>query len=230
MIYYEKQLIRLLLIASDKGTAGQFQTYLQGAELNIKLEIAHSGAAGVAAYDPNEFDCILLDHDLNDMNAQMVLTLIQDGPTLWTPTIVIASIEVHNLDLEILEFGAVEFLNKKICNALLLKRVILYALVRAQYVKSQRDYLSSHKQLAEHPLFYEDKSVVERLKAEKIKAERENKAKSEFLSIASHELRTPLTSIKGSLSLLNNSSSLSLYQILIRFPFLKTAMLNISFS
>jgi nitrogen-specific signal transduction histidine kinase/CheY-like chemotaxis protein len=65
----------------------------------------------------------------------------------------------------------------------------------------------TEKRISKELGYHEEKSVVERLKAEKIKAERENKAKSEFLSNMSHELRTPLNAILGFSQLLTFQAS-----------------------
>jgi signal transduction histidine kinase/response regulator RpfG family c-di-GMP phosphodiesterase len=84
------------------------------------------------------------------------------------------------VDRQALQAGAVDYLVKSKLSAEQLARAIRYALARRE---------------------------VERERVERLKAEAENRLKSEFLAHLSHELRTPLSAILGFTELLLNNTS-----------------------
>lgn len=212
MMHYETQLITLLLIESQSEVRAVFTQYLIDSGLNIEVVEANNGEVAIDLFGRQEFDCVLLSDELDDMNAQLVLAYFQDGPTLRTPVIVLTEGNTIGLDLEVLESGAIEFITKSDCSGPLLRRVILYALVRRQYIKSQQNYLLTQKKLLKQKLLNQEEKKIDGLKVAKELAETANKAKSQFLSNMSHELRTPLNAILGFAQLLMYKSKNPLSQ------------------
>ena len=212
MMHYETSEIRLLLVESQAQLRERFKTYLLDAGLNIVLFEAQTGEQAIEMYQNNTYNMVFTNNDLSDMNAQIVLAYLQDGPTLTTSVIVYSDSEQPNLDLELLESGALDFIPLQHCNPPLLRQAILHALVRRRYIHSQQEYLLSQKQLLEQQTLYEEEKKMTLLKMEKEHAEQANRAKSQFLSNMSHELRTPLNAILGFAQLLMFKSKANLSQ------------------
>ncbi len=87
----------------------------------------------------------------------------------------------YEVDLEAMQAGAVDYINKADLNTNSLERTIRYAIKRAE------DY----RQLTEKI------KANERMRIEKEAAQTANSAKSNFLANMSHEIRTPLGAVLG---------------------------------
>jgi two-component system sensor histidine kinase/response regulator len=122
----------------------------------------------------NAHDLCLMDYRLG---AEDGLSLLREAPQLGFkgPIIMLTGQDNKQLDREALNAGAEDYLVKSQLNPAGLARTIRYALTRRE---------------------------MEKERVERLRAETENRSKSEFLAHLSHELRTPLTAILGYTDLL----------------------------
>lgn len=197
MMHYETQHINLLLIENDPEIKAKFIDYIENTKLNITVTVVNNGNDGIAAFTENNYDCVLLNYVLPDMNAQILLSNIQDGPILSVPIIVYSQQSIPSMGLEVLESGAIDFITYDKCNSRILQSIILHALVRGQYIRSQQYYFENMHQLLSNAHLKEEKLINKLLEHDKKNAENSNVAKSEFLAQVSHELRNPLNAILG---------------------------------
>ena len=139
----------------------------------------------------NEHDLCLMDYELGPTDG---VSLLKEAQSLGfnRPIIMLTGQDDKHLDEQALTAGAVDYLVKSNLTESRLARAIRYAIARRE-------------------------TEVERI--ERLRAESENRAKTEFLAHLSHELRTPLTSILGYTDLLirqNNQSSMDYLGVIKR--------------
>ncbi|MGC1508919.1 histidine kinase dimerization/phospho-acceptor domain-containing protein, partial [Ketobacter sp.] len=122
----------------------------------------------------NQHDVCLMDYALGPEDG---VSLLKEATALGfsSPIIMLTGQDDERLDEEALSAGAVDYLVKSNLTQSRLARAIRYAIARREM-------------------------EVERV--ERLRAQAENRSKSEFLAHLSHELRTPLTSILGYTDLL----------------------------
>lgn len=142
------------------------------------LDWAATFTEGEAQLKKNIHDLCLMDYQLgSDDGIKLLKRASELGFT--GPIILLTGVHQGELDREALEAGAVDYLVKAHLTAEQLARSIRYALGRRE---------------------------MERERVERIRAESENRLKSEFLAHLSHELRTPLSAILGFTELLINKN------------------------
>ena len=121
---------RLLLIDDDPADRNLVQHVLEQGRIEVELHEAPDGAAGVARAKGCDYDCALLDYRLPDECTEEVLReLVASGAT---QVILLTCIVPERLVLEMLETGAVDFVDKAEINTAL-PRAVRYALARRRY-------------------------------------------------------------------------------------------------
>lgn len=140
----------------------------------LHLTWAQDYAVGEKLLKENKHDICLMDYSLGEKTGIHLIRRAQEIG-FKGPVILLTGMNDNNLDMIALEAGAVDYLVKDGLTAEQLARSIRYAIGRREI-------------------------EIERI--ERLKAEAENRSKSEFLAHLSHELRTPLSAILGFTELL----------------------------
>ncbi|WP_281558767.1 GGDEF domain-containing response regulator [Thalassomonas sp. RHCl1] len=161
MMHYHTEHFNLLIVEPSEAERALYSTMVRDFGFNVTIFEVMTGQSAVDVIKQNNFGCILLSNDLPDMNAQLVLAMIQDGPTLSIPVIVLTSAELEDLALELMESGATDCIPKSQCIPLVLNKAILYALARAQYRKAQIDFQKAEIKSIEHELLKERNIALE---------------------------------------------------------------------
>lgn len=142
------------------------------------LDWAPSFEAGENLLRANQHDLCLMDYKLGVRDGIELLKRAQEVG-FSGPIILLTGMHQGEVDMQALEAGAVDYLVKSNLTAEQLARSIRYALARKE---------------------------VETERVERLKAEAENRSKSDFLAHLSHEIRTPLSAILGYTELLINKT------------------------
>lgn len=143
--------MRVLLVEDDVGCAAVVQGYLWRIAAEVTVEHVTSIAAATALAKSKPFDIGVLDLNLPDSQGTATVTAMGAvAPHL--PLVVLTGEAAQDVDTQVLEAGAQEYLAKNELGVLTLQRAIRYARERHRLTRSlTQAYQLNHLMLAHMP-------------------------------------------------------------------------------
>lgn len=168
---------KLLLIDDDEDEYILTRDLVNDMQGHHKLDWVDQYETGIKWVLQGAHDVYFVDYFLGDKTGVDLLKAVRERGSR-APVIILTGLDDNGIDLEALEAGATDYLQKSAINATLLERAIRYA-VRQQYNQNRLEDL------------VQQVSHLEQLKTDMIR-------------IAAHDLRNPLTVIFGYIDLLQS--------------------------
>lgn len=119
--------VNLLLIDDNVGDTALVSAYLASSKANFKLTTQADFQKGLACISEGDFDVCLLDFDLCGYTGIEFLN-ITNSLGIDCPIIILTSFDDYDTDLEVMNAGAVDLLNKNSLDEKTLERAIRYAI------------------------------------------------------------------------------------------------------
>lgn len=171
--------IRLLVIDDDPNAFTMVQHMLATvAQPHISVAWVGTYQEGLAALKNNQHDIYLVDYLLGDEGG---VDLLESAHAMGVdaPVILLTAYGTYEIDVQAMQLGAMDYLDKKKITPDLLERSIRYALERK---RTERELKRLHRQIA----------GLEQLKTDMIR-------------IAAHDLKNPLASMKMSTRIMRHA-------------------------
>ena len=125
------QELRILVVDDEDIDRVALRRMLEKSGLNVTLREAESAAEAFETIAREQFDCVLLDYHLPDLDGDGIFEYIETTFAEKAPAVVFVSGENNEgLARELLQNGAVDFIDKDDLSAVGLKRAILFAMSR----------------------------------------------------------------------------------------------------
>jgi signal transduction histidine kinase len=170
--------LRILLVDDDEVDRMAVRRLLERIRKDVVIDEVVDVASGIEALGRVHYDCAIVDYLLPDGDGVGFMKKAAGRERRATPIIVLTGKGDREIDLEVMEAGGADFLEKEGLSARVLDRTVRYAV--------------------------KNSLLVQRLQEANQKLVALDRLKSEFLATASHELRTPLTIIREFVSLVRD--------------------------
>ena len=169
---------RLLFIDDDPRSYTLVENMLSGFDHpHYQIEWIAAYTHGLKKLKENQHDVCLLDYRLGHQNGIMLLQdAMKEGCDI--PVILLTAYGSHDVDLEVMELGSMDYLDKRQLTPDILERSIRYAHSRKKLERELQE-------------LYLEKKHLEQLKTDMIR-------------IASHDIRNPVTAILLNIYMLLN--------------------------
>ena len=122
--------MRILIIDDDQLDRNAYKRYLKSCSLNFWTEEVSYGTGALTKIHENDYDCVLLDYYLPDLDALEFLDVLTVDDFCSVPVVVITGLDNGRHDIDLLKAGAQDYLTKKEINSQILERSISFAIAR----------------------------------------------------------------------------------------------------
>jgi len=129
--------VNLLLIDDSSADTALVSGYLDGSKASFKLTTQTDFQNGLACISEGNFDVCLLDYDLCGYTGIEFLN-IANSLGIDCPIIMLTGFDDYDTDLEVMNAGAVDFLNKNSLDEKTLERAIRYAVSHHKSIQALR--------------------------------------------------------------------------------------------
>ena len=172
--------VRVLLVDDDKDVYTLVRKYLKKASSGpFEVQWAASFEEALGAIDGTEYDVCLLDYRLGERTGVELLTRVRaSGREL--PVIVLTGVGSFELDLEVMEMGAFDYLEKAELTPALLERSIRYT-------------IENHR--ARAALRKANEELELRVRERTAELDRSNRDLEQFANVVAHDLQVPLQAL-----------------------------------